>query len=321
MDWCLGAHWGTDLIAEDSQTRKGLLLALVLRDFDQWARAAALGLGGAEHLLVGLELELEGSVAVCQELVLGLCGAELGLGRLVLLLEGGDQLLQLHAANLRLQLLRELGCDLLLADEVHDNGQHEVDQVDCSLHDVLLGLGQALGWVPAGSLQEEIVDATVELAVQLAQVLAAVALRDAVLFALVIEVVAIGAALALASAELLQRGLAVDVLRGNQGHDLGLGEIVGPVGRNSLLGCEGLLPGALGGVGRRWRGNNLLATRPGRLELERVIGTRCSGENLLGLERVEGAPRQRLHAWQRRKTAVLAQVGAHIGGGRFQRAE
>lgn len=249
-------------------------------------------------MLVGFELELEGTVALCQELVLGLCSAELRLGGLVLLLERVDQLLQLHAADLGLQLFRELGSNLLLADEVHDDGQHEVDQVDCTLHDVLLGLGQALGWVPAGSLQEEVMDAAVELAVQLAEVLAAIALGNAMFLALVIELVTVGATLALTSAELLQRGLAVDVLRGNEGHDFGLRKVVGPVGRNRSLGRERLLPGALGGVGRRGRSNNWLITRPGRLELERVIGARCSRtESFLGLEGVERTSRQRLHVW------------------------
>lgn len=104
-----------------------LLLALVLRELQDWARAGALGLWTTEHLLVRLELEVKGTVAVSKHFVLGLCGLELLLGSLILLLQGGDQLLQLHAADLRLQLLRELRCDLFLADEMNNDGEHEVN--------------------------------------------------------------------------------------------------------------------------------------------------------------------------------------------------
>lgn len=192
-----------DLIAEHAQAWEGSLLALMLGDIEQGSRAAGLGLGRAEHLFVGLELELEGAVAVGQDFILGFGGAELLLRGLVLLLQSVDQLLQLHAADLRLQFLGQLGADLLLADEVHDDGQHEINQVDGALDNVFLGLGQALGRVPAGTLQEKVVDPAVQLAVQLAEVLAAIALGDAVLLALVIRVGRDGAALALASAELL----------------------------------------------------------------------------------------------------------------------
>lgn len=312
-----------DLIAEDAQAWQGPLLALVLGDIDQRPRAVGLGLGRAEHLLVGLELELKGAVAVGQGLVLGLGCAKLLLGGLILLLERVDQLLQLHAADLRLQLLRQLRADLLLANQVHDDGQHEVDQVDGALHDVLLGLRQALGRVPASTLQEEVVDTAVQLAVQLAEVLAAVALGDAVLLALVVWVGRGGAALALASAELLQGRLAVDVLRGNQGHDLVLGEIHGPFGRGGLLSRESLLPGTFGRVGRRGWSSDMFVAGPWRLELRKgVVGARGAGnERLLGMERVEWAARQRLHAWQRRQAAVFAHVGPRqTGGSRFQRA-
>lgn len=176
-------------------------------------------------------------------------------------------MLQLHAADLGLQLFGELGGDLFLADQVDDDRQHEVDQVDGALDDVFFGLRQALGWVPACTLQEEVVDAAVQFTVQLAQVLAAVALGNAVLLALVIGVGRDGASLALASAELLERRLAVDVLGRDQRHDLGLGEIGGPFGGGGLLSCKGLLPGAFGGVGRRGRCNDLI-TRPGGLELD-----------------------------------------------------
>lgn len=139
--YSLGDICGGDLITEDSQSGEGLLLALVLGDVDERRGRCTFGLGRAEHLLVGLELEFEGAVAVCEKLVLGLSSAQLLLCCLVLLLKVGDQLLQLHATDLGLQLLRKLGGDLLLADEVHDDGQHEINQVDSTLYNVFLGLG------------------------------------------------------------------------------------------------------------------------------------------------------------------------------------
>lgn len=111
-----------------------------------------------------------------------------------------------------------------------DDSQHEIDQVDGSLDDVLLGLSQAFGWVPAGTLQEEVVDTAVKLAVKLAEVLSAVTLGDAVLLPLVIGVRGVSATLALTAAELLERLFAVDVLGSNESHNLGLGEIIGPLG-------------------------------------------------------------------------------------------
>lgn len=96
----------SDLVTEDTEAWEStLLLALVLGNIDNWSRAGALGLWRAEHSFVGLKLELESTVTVCEEIVLGLGGAQLLLGGLILLLEGGDQLLELHAADLRLQLL------------------------------------------------------------------------------------------------------------------------------------------------------------------------------------------------------------------------
>lgn len=138
-------------------------------------------------MFVGLELELEGLVTLLQQLVLVLGGLELLLGGLILLLEVGYQLLELHAADLRLQLLRQLpGHFVLLADQVDDDEEHEVDQEDSPLYDMLLGFREALGGVPSGALQEEVMNAAVQLAVQLAQVLPAVSLGDAVFFALVV---------------------------------------------------------------------------------------------------------------------------------------
>lgn len=224
-------------------------------------------------------------------------------------------MLQLHAADLGLELFGELGGDLFLADQVNDDGQHEVDEVDSALNDVLLGLRQALGWVPAGALQEEVMNTAVELAVELTEVLATVALGDAVLLALVIRVGRDGTSLAFTSAELLERRLAVDVLGCDQRHDLGLGEIGGPFGRSSLLSCKRLLPGAFGRVGRRGRGDELVTARPGRLELERLLSSRGAGsKGILVLERIEGSTGQRVHSWEGRQAAVLAEVGVGRGG-------
>ena len=146
--------------------------------------------------------------------------------------------MQLHAADLRLQLLGKLGGDLLLADKVNNDGKHEVNQVDSSLDDVFLGLRETLRRVPASTLQEEVMDAAIQLTVKLAEVLAAIALGNTVLLTLVFRVRGDGAALALTAAELLQGSLAVNVLRRNQCHDLGLGEIVGPFRGNTLLSGE-----------------------------------------------------------------------------------
>lgn len=60
---CIG---GTGSVTENAEARKPLLLALVLGDIDQGAWAGSFGLGGAEHLLVGLELKLKGTVAIGQ---------------------------------------------------------------------------------------------------------------------------------------------------------------------------------------------------------------------------------------------------------------
>lgn len=58
-----GRDISANLVAEDAQAWQGFLLALVLGDLDE-GRSCGFGLGGAEHLLVGLELELEGAVTV-----------------------------------------------------------------------------------------------------------------------------------------------------------------------------------------------------------------------------------------------------------------
>lgn len=83
----LGGICCSNLIAENSQAGEGFLLAFVFGDINQGLGGGGFSLGRAEHLLVGLELELEGTVAVCERLVLGLSGAQLLLRCLVLLLE------------------------------------------------------------------------------------------------------------------------------------------------------------------------------------------------------------------------------------------
>lgn len=93
LSWGVYILWDIcsgDLIAEDSETGQGFLLALVLGDIDKGCWGCCFRFGRAEHLLVGLELEFKGAVAVCEKLVLGLCGSQLLLRVLVLLLEVGD---------------------------------------------------------------------------------------------------------------------------------------------------------------------------------------------------------------------------------------
>lgn len=87
---CLRAICSSDLITEDPEAWEGFLLTLVLGDVNQRPWGDGLCLGRAEHLLVGLELELESAVTVCKQLVLGLCGPQLLLRCLVLLLQVGD---------------------------------------------------------------------------------------------------------------------------------------------------------------------------------------------------------------------------------------
>ncbi len=148
-----------------------------------------------------------------------------------MLLEIGHQLLELHATDLGLQLLREvLGHLLLLANQLDNNQKHEVDKEDSSLHDVFLGLREAFGRVPSGPLEEEVMDAAVQFAVQLAQVLASIPLSNPVLLPLVIGIDGDHAPLALASTHLLQGGLAVDVSGCDQTHDFVLRKFSRPFG-------------------------------------------------------------------------------------------
>lgn len=180
-------------------------------------------------MLVGLELEHQCLVAFLQHLVLLSERLVLCLHTLVPLLEIGDQLLELHAANLGLHLFNELlGHLILLANQVTDENEHKVNEKDSTLHNVFLGLWQALGRVPSGAFEEDVVDAAVQFTVQLAEVLAAIALGNAVLLPLIIWIWGDHAPLALAAAELLQGGLAVDILWGDQGQDFALRELIGP---------------------------------------------------------------------------------------------
>lgn len=170
---------------------------------------------------MGLQLELEDAVAFFERLLLLPRCLELLLGGLVLLLQAGDQLLELHAAELGLQLFGEFAALLpvaLLGHQVEHDGVHEVNEVDGRLDYVLLGLGQVATRVPARLHEEEVVEAGIQLPVELAQVLPPVAFGDTMLFALVVQF-AVQAVSAFLSAQLLQRRLAPDVPRSNEGQD------------------------------------------------------------------------------------------------------
>lgn len=162
-------------------------------------------------------------MAVKQIVVFLFQRAHLLLRRLVLRLQAGNQLLQLHASELPLQILRQLWRNfLLLTQEVDNDRQHEVDQEDGPLNNVLFGLGKTFAWVPAGPFKEKVMDAAVQLTVQLTEVLAAVSLGNAVLLALVILVARGHIVLALAATELLQGRFPVVVTWSHQRHDLGV---------------------------------------------------------------------------------------------------
>lgn len=289
----------TDLIAKDAQAGQHMA-RLVVGQRRQRLGRGMLRLGRSEHVLVGLQLDLEGLAALLEHLVLLLHGLHLLLGQLVLLLQVGHQLLELHATQLRLELLGQLSGHLvLLADEMDDDQQHEVDEVDGSLHDVLLGFGQALRWVPSGALKEPAVDSAVQLPVQVAQVLSPVALRNAMLLPLVIGLARDHAALALATAQLLQWGLPADFFRRDQTHQVGRGEFLRP-----FKGLRWLLrfrPRAVGRVGGRWRSHNVFGRRPGRgFDHERVLRALRTMGQCGRVERVEGSARQGIHAWEGR---------------------
>lgn len=223
----VGPGLGTDrghLVAEDPQARKHLLL-LICRDGLQRPGAGGLSLREAEHLLVRLELELESPVSLRESLVFMLDRPQLLLSRLVLLLQAAHLLLQMHGTNVSLQVLRELRRDLVLVllQQVDDDDQHEVNEVNSPLNDVLLGLGQALRRIPAGPFKKKVVDAVIQLPVELAQVLSAVSFGNPVLLPLIIQIARHLAALAFASAELLERRFAIDVPWRNQCHNLSIG--------------------------------------------------------------------------------------------------
>ena len=103
-----------------------------------------------------------------------------------------------------------------------DNDQkHEIDEENSTLYDVLLRLGKTLGWIPPGPLEEEVMNTTVQFTVQLAQVLSSVALCNAVLLPLIITFTRDHAPLTLSATQLLQWRLAVNMLRGDQVHEVG----------------------------------------------------------------------------------------------------
>lgn len=260
----LGAAGG-NLIAKNAQAREEVLRLVDVgggvRVGSEHLGTVGLALGDTEDILVSLELVLESLVALLEQLLLVLDGLELCLHALVLLLEAGDQLLELHAADLWLELLRKvLGHFIFLADEVNDDEKHKIDEVDGTLHNVFLGLREALAGVPSGPLEEEVMDTAVQFAVQLAQVLATVAFGNPVLLALVIGIGGDHAPLALASAELLQGRLAIDVSGSDKGHYFILGEITGPL--HGLLGGKRVLPSAVLGVCGRGRGHHGLRCWP-----------------------------------------------------------
>ena len=162
-------------------------------------------------MLIRLQLEFQGAVAILQDLLLLPHCFELLLCGLVLLLNVRYQLLETHASDLRLQLLGKLaGCLILLTNQVEDDKMHKVDEVDGSLNNMFLGLGQALGRIPASLNQEEVVEAAIQFPVKLAEVLPPVSLGDAVLLPLVIRLTTRHATLALPATQLLKRRLAVD---------------------------------------------------------------------------------------------------------------
>lgn len=106
----LGAIASADLSTEDTQAGQHVLGLAgssggVCGMGRQHLRATGLALWQAEDMLIGLELEFQCLVALFQHLLLVLEGLDLRLHALVLLLEIGHQLLQLHAADLGLQLL------------------------------------------------------------------------------------------------------------------------------------------------------------------------------------------------------------------------
>ena len=109
----LGATASADLSTEDTQAGQHVLGLAggggggggVCGMGRQHLRATGLALWQAEDMLIGLELEFQCLVALFQYLLLVLESLDLRLHALVLLLEIGHQLLQLHAADLGLQLL------------------------------------------------------------------------------------------------------------------------------------------------------------------------------------------------------------------------
>jgi hypothetical protein len=149
--------------------------------------------------------------------------SQLLLSGVILLLQGHHLLLQVHTSEIRLEILRKLRGDLLiLLQQVDDDDQHEVNEKNSSLHNMLLRLWQALGGVPACPFEKKVMDTAIQLTVELAQVLTAISLGNSVLFSLIIEITRHLATFALPTAKLLERWFAVDVLRSNQCHNFGV---------------------------------------------------------------------------------------------------
>lgn len=98
---------------------------------------------------------------------------------------------------------------------MEDDSTHEINEEYGSLNNVLLRLGQVLCRIPACTLEKVVMDAAVQVTMELAQVLPSVSFGNAMLFPLVFRVCGNHVALALPSAQLLQGWLSVDLKRAN----------------------------------------------------------------------------------------------------------
>lgn len=107
---------------------------------------------------------------------------------------------------------------------------------------MFLGLRQTLAGIPAGTLEEEIVKTVVQFPMKLTEIFPAVSLSDTMFLPLIVLIACgrhHGLIFAFAATELLQRWLSVDVAWLHKGHDLSIGEIVGPA--ECFLSREGVL--------------------------------------------------------------------------------
>lgn len=98
-----------------------------------------------------------------------------------------------------------------------DHKVHEVNQVDCTLNDVLFGLRQSFGRIPTRLNEEEVMETAIKVSVKLAQVLPSVTLSNTVFLPLVIPFVFVGHAVFAFLPAQLQWRLAFDILRRNKG--------------------------------------------------------------------------------------------------------